>query len=275
MTTALVCALCVSSSVSAEPLPRRTVTVRLDVDVSALPDDRFTNVLRANVVRRQTATLERAGVGVSDEARGVLRIEIGRYGDDGIHYRAELTIVGDEGAVRELTCEACTDAQFLEKVDVETAVLAERLAQDDEPPEPATEPPAEVAPTPEEPVPTEEPAEPEPVEPKEKRVGGAGYAGIASLTLGLGLGIGGVVLAVEEPKLRPRPMHDQSFEEISRRPLGYALTGVGASLVIAGVVLVVVDQTVLRKRRGRGARDTIVLPTPSPTGAGLTFIRRF
>jgi hypothetical protein len=279
---ALVCALSipVTAEAKAGPAGSRDLAVRLDVDVSALPDDRFTKVLRANVVAHQTTTLARAGVSVREGVSEVLRIEIERYGEDDIHYRAMLVIVGDtrEGAKREITCEACTDAQLLAKVDAETAVLAGLLRVEPvEPvpePETETEPPVAVVPEVEaEPEPSD-PATPEPVEREEKPVGGAGHAGIASLTLGLGLGIGGVIVAVEDPKLRPRPADDLSYEEASRPALGYGLGAASASLLIAGVVLVAVDQTVLRRRRARRAA-AMVVPAFSSTRVGLAITRRF
>ena len=72
----------------------------------------------------------------------------------------------------------------------------------------------------------------------------------------------------DEPPGRLRPVSPGAL-------VGLALVGTGAGLVVAGAVLIAVDQTVLRKRRERGTSTTALVPTLSPYGAGLAWVGRF
>lgn len=257
--------------------------VRLEVDVSALPKGRLTEDTRKWVLKHQKAAFEGEGFVVSDDAERVVRIEISRYGENDINIRARLVVAGDEGSAREFTCEACMDSQFLEKVSVETTALAQRMREADQAEaEPPTEEGAEEVPaTSGEPAtegatgdrstqpPTDEAAD------QGKRVGAAGYAGIGALALGTGLTIGGAVVAGAEPEVQLQVGDDLAYERTSRRPTGIALVGVGASLVVTGIVLVVVDQTVLRKRRDRQRTAAVLVPSLSSTEVGLALGGRF
>ncbi|MCA9708073.1 MAG: hypothetical protein KDK70_19635, partial [Myxococcales bacterium] len=120
-----------------------------------------------------------------------------------------------------------------------------------------------------------EPATGSPTDGEGRRVGAAGYAGIGALAVGLGVTIGGVVVLTEEPEERLQASSARFVETIHRRPLGGALTGVGAGLLAAGVVLVVVDQTVLRKRRDPRRRTATLVPSVLPSSAGLLWAGHF
>lgn len=271
---ALVHALLAPASARAEPPVARAGAVRLDVDVSALPDDRFTKALRANLLESHKATLEREGIAVDDGAGEVLRIEIGRYGPNDIHYRVTLEIVGDEGSTRELTCEACTDAQLLEKVEAETAVLAERLARDDAPSEPAAEPPLEVARTPAAADPETAEGDPRSAEPAiiapqdpENRdsapLGTMGKAGIGLLSGGaVAVVSGGIAFAVGE-RVDPAVGLMRDRGGLDYGPAGVALMVSGGAALVTGAALLAVDRTRARKRAS-------VLLLPSPGGAVIT-----
>jgi hypothetical protein len=263
--------------------PAAETAVRIEVDVSALPKADFPENTRRWIVDNQTAVLEREGFVVRDDASHGMRIEVSRYGEDGIHTKARLMLVGDPSSVREITCEACLNSQFLKKVDEETAVLAgalrQRLAATE--PEPASEPgPATETET--------EGAAADVTEGHEARatsdkarggegraVGGAGYAGIAALSAGFGLTLGGIAVVTEDPTRRSRPDHDKDFEVVDRKPLGAGLTAVGAALLVSGAVLLTVDQTVLRRRRNRRAQASIVAPIVSPAALGFSWTTRF
>ena len=264
----------------AEPLGE--TAVRIEVDVSALPKADVPENTRRWIVDNQTAVLEREGFVVRDDAIHAMRIEVSRYGEDGIHTKARLLLVGDPDSVREITCEACLNSQFLKKVDAETAVLASELRQKlaAAEPEPVSEPgpAAETEPAAADDV-TEEHEEratsDEPSDRESKRLGAAGYAGIGTLAVGLGVTLGGIIVLTEEPEERLQASSARFIETVHRRPLGGALTGIGAGVLATGVVLVVVDQTVLRKRRARRSAATSLAPALLPNGAGLSWAGRF
>lgn len=261
----------------AEPLAE--TAVRIEVDVSALPKADFPENTRQWIVDNQTAVLEREGFVIRDDAIHAMRIEVSRYGEDGIHLKARLLLVGDPDSVREINCEACLNSQFLKKVDEETAVLADELRQKlaAAEPEPVSQPeraaetePAEGVAEPHEQRVTSD----EPTDREEKAIGAAGYAGIGALVAGLGVTLGGVVVLTEDPTIRLQPLNDDVEEVVDRVPLGAGLTGIGAAMLVTGAVLVTVDQTVLRKRRSRLSRGVLV-PVVSVSGAGLSWTARF
>lgn len=264
-------------AVSEELAPvSRVERVDLEVDHSALLEHQVADAAEDSayfVLEDATKALtERHRVQVVDDAeapRIVVRLGWKDY-ENSVYWIAIATQrPGREPEIMESFEAKCIDSTALSEAVVGRLRGAlERLGEE----KPVPDAVVEVKEPDEEPP---EPTDPEPVDREEKRIGAAGYAGIASLTLGLGLGIGGVFLAVEKPKLRPHPTDDQSFEQVSRRPLGYGLTAAGASLLVTGVVLVAVDQTVLRKRRARGGSVAVIVPTLLPTGAGLVFVRRF
>lgn len=274
--TAVACALAMPSLASAEPLPE--TAVRLEVDVSALPKDRLAEDTRTWVLKHQTTAFEEAGFVVTDDASRVVRIEISRYGEYGVNTKARLMVVGDEGSLREFSCEACRDSQFLDKVGQETAALADQLRAELEE---GHEPAAEQQPAAEQPASTTQgegtrPAQGEdPVDHEGKHIGAAGYAGIGALAVGAGVTLGGAIVLLQGESRRLRPEHDQQLEVTDRAPLGAGLTVVGVGLLVAGAVLVAVDQTVLRKRRARQTQASVVVPIVSPAGLGLSWAARF
>lgn len=277
LATVLACALAMPALASAEPMS--DAAVRLEVDVSKLPKDRLAEDTRTWVLKHQTTAFEEAGFTVTEDASRVVRIEISRYGEYGMHSKARLMVVGDEDMTREFTCEACRDSQFLDKVSQETAALAEQLRSELEASrEPAEEqqPAVEQEPAPAAEDDGTEPAQSEdPTDHEGKPLGAAGFAGIASLSLGAGLTIGGVIVAVSEPDVQLQVQDDHLYERTSRRPLGIGLVAAGASLLVAGAVLVAVDQTILRKRREQRRASAALLPSLTPTGAGLVLTGRF
>lgn len=84
--------------------------------------------------------------------------------------------------------------------------------------------------------------------PVDKKLHGLGYAGIASLSLGIAAGAtGGVFLGLGET----RP--DETDQSLRRdfQPSGYALIGVGGALITTGAVLLAVDLTRDRRQKQR------------------------
>jgi hypothetical protein len=274
----LACVLAMPTAALAEPPPK--TAVRIEVDVSALPKADFPENTRRWIVDNQTAVLQREGFVVKDDASHVMRIEVSRYGEDGIHTKARLMLQGDPDSVREFTCEACLNSQFLKKVDAETAVLAGELrrelmaAEQEAEPEPAGEPEV-VAATDTMESHEARTASDEPADHEGKRLGAIGFAGIGALAVGAGLTLGGVIVLVEEPRVRI-PAEDTLVEEVTTRDrLGTGLAVAGASLLVSGVVLVIVDQTVLRKKRDKHSAAAVLHPSLSPAGFGVSITGRF
>jgi len=264
---------------SAEPISE--TAVRIEIDTSALREDEQLETEQW-VTDKQTAVLKEAGFVVSDDAEHVIRIEISRYGEYGVHAKGRLMLVGDEGSVREFICEMCGVSQFLTKVVEHTELVAERLRRNlTEEKEPAggSDPAIELEHVPQvgaeaEVGPTKLVVDDEPVDHGGKRLGGVGYAGVASLVAGFGVTLGGIIVVVEDPSDDPRPDHDRDVEITDRVPLGAGLTVGGALLLATGAALLAVDQTVLRKRRSQGTR-AVFAPAVSPTTVGFSWTARF
>lgn len=275
-----------TATANSEPEANATA-VRIEVEVSVAPetslpaDDQTWKTMRRWVTDNQTSVLEDAGFVVSEDAAYVVRTELSVYGEYGVNTKGTLSLIGDAGSQREFVCEACKDSEILAKVDDETEVLADRLR-------------AKLSAGPEQEAQHASATEPEstaarrgngnsgdsavgnrPVDGEAKRLGAAGYAGIGSLVVGLGVTIGGVIVLAEEPEQRLQASSARFIETVHRRPLGGALTGIGAGLLATGVVLVVVDQTVLRKRRAHRRSAATLAPSILPNGVGLSWGGRF
>lgn len=132
---------------------------------------------------------------------------------------------------------------------------------------------ANVEPEGAEPPPPELP-EPAP-EPRVRKIGPVGYVGISSLALGVGsLIAGGVFLArgvVVEPDTGALFLNATDY-----RPLGAALLGAGAGMMVLGSVMVGVDAGVLlprRRTRARAQLDGVALASGGRTG--VFFAGRF
>lgn len=276
MATVVTCSLAMPGLASAAPPP--DATVRLEVDVSALPKDRLAEDTRTWVLKHQTTAFQEAGFTVSEDASRVVRTEISRYGEYGVNTKARLIVVGDEGLIRELTCEACRDSQFLDKVGQETAALAEQLREIEASREPVVEPEPTIEQPPEAATQDEgtEPARGEaPTDHDGAPLGAAGYAGIGALAVGAGMTLGGAIVLLQGESSTLHPDRDRQLEVTDRAPLGAGLTSVGIGLLVTGAVLVTLDHTVLRKRRSSRAQASVVVPVVAPTGLGLSWAARF
>lgn len=244
-------------------------TVSLDIDLSALPPGEYTTeYIDENLAAHQARVLSEGGIDVVDDADATIRIIISRYGEGDIHYRYSVALL-EEGVEaptveRTLACELCRESDLFVKVGEEVARMSGRLlyapksSQTTE--EGSTEPP---------------PEEDEPPPPRVRRVGGAGWAGIASAALGIAVGVGGVVELRRPPERLIRPRDDRQTMITQPRALGRALVGVGVGMVIAGAVLVIVDQTVLLDRRRDRARAATLVPVVTDSIAGVAWSGRF
>jgi len=139
-----------------------------------------------------------------------------------------------------VACE-CNSQELLELVDTEIAKgIAALESNPPEPLEPKLEPEPEPKPTP-----VREPDE----EPKaSKRITGLGIGGIVTASFGVLAAGAGVAMVV----IKEQPIEPETFLVRDYRPLGYASLSVGATALIAGVTMLVVDLT--RCKRSAEAR---------------------
>lgn len=111
------------------------------------------------------------------------------------------------------------------------------------------------------------------VEPLPKPIGPVGISGAVVLAAGIGLSIGGgVVLA--NPKQREIQGHQILGIERNRTPLGISLVVPGVTLVVVGTAMLAVDLSRRAKQR-KGAQSITVIPTLSPSSAGIGVVGRF
>lgn len=105
-----------------------------------------------------------------------------------------------------------------------------------------------------------------------KPLGGVGIAGLVVAAGGLGMaGFGISRLAVGETRM-PDPDGEQFDIIRDLRPPGRAWLGAGLGVTAVGVTMVVIDATLLRKRRGR---QVTLTPSLGPMQAGVELRGRF
>lgn len=111
-------------------------------------------------------------------------------------------------------------------------------------------------------------------EPLPKPIGSLGYAGIGVAVVGLGVTVGG---AVELSRGRVYDQDDTFYEYVGadHRPIGYALVGAGAAATVAGLVMLGVDAGRRSKLRKQTRAHVLVVPSISPSNAGIGIVGRF
>lgn len=182
----------------------------------------------------------------------VIHVKVAVRGEEGDTYAifSEVRVRDKavEGSAREVVCSLCTEGEAVERARSELLRLVPfvraRFRAANKPKEDKA--PAIVAP------------------PPDNRLGTYGKAGIGLLaggTLLFGTGLG---LAIVEP----RPDPDDPLNEISTRPAGYAVLGVGAAAVISGAVLLALDRRKVR-------RVAHIAPMIQRGSAGLLLVGRF
>lgn len=250
------------------------VKIALVVDTTAI-DEEFRRQLELITDRQIRPALEQAGYEVADGFVDLaLRVryapvDAGQFRDHGIHFEI---IRGSEvkPAIEWALCNACGQVRLENLLTANTPQLLEAL-------EKAT---------------TESPATQEPDEgsedgddgdsgdgdgdstaPLPKPIGPIGISGAVGLGLGIGLSIGGgIVLA--NPTRQDLQDHELIGTEIDRTNLGIALVIPGATLVVAGTVMLAVDLAKRAKQR-KSANNITVVPTLSPSSAGIGVVGRF
>ena len=202
-------------------------TVSLEVDLSALPPGEYTTeYIATQLPEHQARVLADGGITVTDGADDTIRIAVSRYGEGEIHYRFTVALYEDGSetptAERTLTCELCRESDLFTKIGEEVARMSGRLLYaTSEEPEPKG--------------PQAEPVEPEQTDPAPhvRRIGGAGWAGIAAAVVGAAVGVGGVVELRRPPERIVDPQNDRRLEltqALSRATVFAVLTAVCSNL---------------------------------------------
>lgn len=219
------------------------------------------------VIEELTPKLEQAGFEVVDDHEAAVTLHIrfealreGKF-DFGIHFEF---VDGDrvDPATEWVACLSCADANLLPALDQLAPTLIEALEKHLA--APASNPNG---------IPSENGHDDPPVGPKPKPIGPLGISGAVGLAVGIGLSVGGgIVLA------NPKQEITQSYEpfgvERDRTSLGVALLVPGATLVVAGTVMLAVDIAKRAKQR-RLSENVTVVPTVSPFGVGVGVAGQF
>lgn len=217
--------------------------------------------------------LEENGVAVADtdaEATVAVTLDWVNYLDSHYEVTIDLTYGGKTQRIADgLECELCDGPKVAGLVAGQSAKIAQALKAGDD----AADPPPD-NPPPEDPPPEDPPSE---TTPKGKAMGPLGYTGIALTVAGIGTGIGGgVLLARGEQQSLDGERGQLKVENF--RPAGIGLAATGGALLVTGVALLIVDQTVGRKRRDREAVQKAhgsFAPTLGPDRVGISAIVRF
>jgi hypothetical protein len=195
-------------------------------------------------------------------------------------YRVDYVIVYDGKPVKNgaggFDCQLCTEDELVEKVEALVIQVAPKMVV----PEPETDGGSDTEPDVEDPDDdggsgshdgngggggTVEDGDP-------NGLRGMGKAGIALMVVG-GLGvIGGVPLLV----IQPLPVENDPLQATKARntkPMGGAMLGVGAAVLVTGVVLLALDRKLAKARRTKAA--AMVHPWLRADGGGVGVVGRF
>jgi hypothetical protein len=217
--------------------------VEAPVDASACGEEAGAIVSRVEAVLR--SSFAEASVLPGQASDPQLRVAILPFPDPenpGYTARLELVVEGAvvEGGQLELSCDLCTHGELADKVGEGSVGLLGRLRAH------VTEP--EAAPEGPEPEPAEDPTvTPDPVgDPdagRPEKMGPLGFTGIALAVAGAGsLGGGAGLIALGD-----EDVDDGGLEVRRRKGPGFALVGVGATALLTGVALVVIDRVRAKK----------------------------
>lgn len=220
------------------------------------------------------ALSETHGVKVVEDAQGAPAILVSlswvNYSESIYGVRLEARRPGEEAEIVESFECACVDSELTAAIIARLPAALEQLEQPDvRPSEPAVEgtrsdPPA---------------SNPEPDPPvtnaKDDKPAALGAVGIVGIVVGAG-GLGMVGFGASRIAKGETRMIDEDREQFGiisdARPQGRAWLGAGVGVAAVGVTMLVVDLTVLRKRR---ARAVAVVPSFGVEMTGLTVQGRF
>ena len=250
------------------------IKVRIEVDAQSVGDrGKGLEAVMIDNLREPFAASGADLVDADAADASVLRIRFGGKPEDVqvFHYQLEFDLIDGDTATRlmePLRCKSCFDHVLFERLEALApslieAIEAKRSASA------ATDGGTDVhSVTP----PNGEHAGTNPAQ-KPKAVGPLGMTGAVGLGVGIGLSIGGAVV-VTEPRQRIIESYAEFGNERDRTSLGVGLLVPGVTLVIAGAVMLAVDVSKRAKQRKRHENVTVV-PTLSPTSAGLGVFGRF
>lgn len=179
-----------------------------------------------------------------------IRVELRAAEAEGYAIFSDVRVRGEvvEGSAREAQCPLCTESEAVERARGELVRLVPFVRARFRPARKSEPGPVLVTPPP----------------PRDEGLGTLGKAGVGLVAGGavaLGAGLG---LAIADP---PPDPNDPLLVRPTR-PVGYALIGVGASAVISGAVLLILDR--------RKKRNVVQLaPLMQPGSAGLLVVGRF
>jgi hypothetical protein len=246
------------------------VSIAVVVDATEIADE-FRGQLEHVTLERVTSALTDAGYTVVD---GVVDIVIrvrftqleGDIQDHGIYFEF---ILGSrtKSAIEWVHCSGCNRVRLDEKLDASLPQVLDALRDtvdtfsssnsgsdgNDEPGDGAS-----------------------PVVPPPKPIGPVGFAGIGVAALGLGAAIGGAVeLSRGRQYTSPSgALYDRTG--VDHRPPGYILVGVGATATVAGLIMLGVDLSRRAKQRKQASgSQTLIVPSFTPTSAGVGVLGRF
>lgn len=202
-----------------------------------------------------------------------LYIRVESLGSDTSGYRCvyearrdDVVIDGTTGAAE---CRLCTQSELIEQVEAAVERMAPRLrasSTEQLAAEPAQEASGESS---DEPGMGAAPAGGEVDEERSRALGPVGKGGIGLTVIGaaaLGAGVG---LMLREPSV----LEDEPTKQLDTWKPGLGVAAGGGAVLLAGVTMIIVDA--VRRRRGRDASSTALVPWSDGRGGGLAFTGRF
>jgi hypothetical protein len=265
------------SSVPAAPVDSPPRIGRIYVDADGLGS--AGPVVGGRAMRAGRGSLEAQGVQITDAPAGPeLRVVLTERSSGG--YRVSYEIIYDGKTVKDGTggfdCQLCTEDELVEKVEALAIQVAPKLvvpAPEKDPgpgpgPDPDPDPDPDLGPDPDgrDPGPA--------VQDDPGRLGGKGKAGVALLVMG---GVGAIT-GVSLVAIKPSPVEGDPREATkveSTRPVGGAVLGVGAAMVIVGAVLLGIDRKQAKRKASKTKAAAMVHPWFGPGAGGLGIHGRF
>lgn len=263
---------------SSEPAAARERSVALRIDPSPLLEREDKGVVEHTVffVRNGgVKALGAAGAEVVDEARAAaILVTLGwsDYEESIYEVRIATQRPGEKAQPLETFTCACINSGLAAAVSERMPAALEHLdeTRGEEPVATAQEPPVESNEVENEPGPPDAPPKRAPK--KAAAIGGTGIAGIVVAGSGVAMaGFGISRLAIGETRTR-HPTEEQLDVVRDVRPAGRAWLGVGVGAIVAGVAMVVIDATLLRKQRVRAVAAS---PAFGPGQVGVELRGRF
>jgi hypothetical protein len=256
-------------AVAAEPEPSEPRHATVEIDTSDIGEEG--PVIKRRTRERTDVVLRAAGVlpGRPDAGDPVIYIDVDELTGTEPGYQCEVWISHGGrvlGERRRVECTLCTETEIVQRVETTVGELIELLPAGPPPDDgSSTKPTTEPTTDPTSDTPSDSTTTPSTEGDGRRPLGTLGKAGAALIAVGVaGAAAGAVLLA-----LPPKVDEDDPLYETTYRPPGAAALATGAAVLVAGVVMLVVD-----RRRAR-TRKTALVPTLSPSAAGIVWSGRF